>query len=309
MPIGTLDRSPPPMFKQGPSALSQVMFFAALCIFLMVADSRFRLVEPIRAVIATVVVPVQRALATPVQAWTTASDYIAGVTVARSREEAALTRLAQQSERAMRADRIAEENERLRALLELRPRLQVKSIAAEILYEAPDPFSRKVIIDRGLTHGVERGSPVVNELGVLGQVSRAYPLTSEVTLLTDRDAAIPVLNSRTQQRGAAFGDPLSVAAGSGMELRFMASNADVQVGDLLTTSGVDGVYPPGLAVAKVAQVDRRADSSFAKVLLTPVAVTDAIRLALVLQPVGRDLPPRPAPEVPVRPIGRGGGRR
>ena len=108
-------------------------------------------------------------------------------------------------------------------------------------------------------------------------------------MLTDREAAIPVLNGRTNQRGAAYGDPTSVAGGGGMELRFMANNADVQMGDLLTASGVDGVYPAGLPVAKVVQVDRRADSSFAKVMLMPVAVTDGVRLAMVLAPVGGSL--------------------
>ena len=78
-------------------------------------------------------------------------------------------------------------------------------MAAEVLYDAPDPFSRKVVIDRGATHGVVIASPVINEAGVLGQVTRVYPLSAEVTLLTDKDAAIPVLNTRTQLRSAAFG--------------------------------------------------------------------------------------------------------
>ena len=141
----------------------------------------------------------------------------------------------------------------------------MRSQAAEVLYEAADPYSRKVIIDRGVTHNVVLGSPVVNEAGVLGQVTRVYLQSAEVTLLTDRDAAIPVLNSRTQVRSAAFG------GGSGgvglLEMRFMAGNADVQVGDLLTTSGVDGVYPPGLKVAPVAKVDRKIDSGFARIVL------------------------------------------
>lgn len=299
MSLGILDRSPPPLFKQGPSALSQVVFFVALSVFLMVADARFQVLEPVRAVIATVVWPVQRALVAPVEAWATANDYMAGVAVARTSESRALERLNQQSVQAQRAQTLAQENDELRAILGLRERLKIKTIPTEILYEAPDPFSRKVIIDRGLTHGVQRGAPVVNEMGVLGQVTRTYPLTSEVTLLTDREAAIPVLNSRTNQRGAAYGDPTSAAGGGGMELRFMANNADLQAGDLLTTSGVDGVYPAGLPVAKVMQVDRRADSSFAKVLLTPVAVTDAVRLAMVIDPIGGSLPPRPAFESPL----------
>jgi rod shape-determining protein MreC len=173
------------------------------------------------------------------------------------------------------------ENKRLRALLELRPALQVVSVSAEVLYEATDPYSRRVIIDRGRSQGVVAGSPVINDEGVLGQVTRVYTLSSEVTLLNDKDAAIPVLNTRTQARNAAFGS----ADGSGMELRFLAANADVKVGDLLATSGLDGIYPPGLPVAKVAAVERRGDTSFARVSLQPVAQADSARHVLVLQPL------------------------
>ncbi|MEO7055965.1 MAG: rod shape-determining protein MreC, partial [Caldimonas sp.] len=141
------------------------------------------------------------------------------------------------------------------------------------------------------THNILAGSPVINEAGVLGQVTRVYLQSAEVTLLTDRDAAIPVLNSRTQVRSAAFG---GAAASQGqLEMRFMAGNADVQVGDVLTTSGVDGVYPPGLKVARVSAVDRKVDSGFARILLTPVASADGVRHVLVLEPTGAQMPPRP----------------
>jgi rod shape-determining protein MreC len=160
------------------------------------------------------------------------------------------------------------------------------------LYEASDPYSRKVVIDRGATNGINVASPVINEAGVLGQVTRVYPLSSEVTLLTDKDAAIPVLNTRSQARSAAFGS--AAVVGGGMEMRFMAGNADVQVGDTLTTSGVDGVYPPGLPVAKVASVDRKNDSGFARIVLTPIAHPDGVRHVMVLEPVGVQMPARPA---------------
>jgi rod shape-determining protein MreC len=176
----------------------------------------------------------------------------------------------------------------------------VHSQPAEVLYEASDPFSRKVVIDRGTTQGVALASPVINEAGVLGQVTRVYPLSSEVTLLTDKDAAIPVLNPRNQLRSAAFG-----TTGAGMELRFMAGNADVQVGDVLHTSGVDGIYPPGLPVATVSSVDRKVDTGFAKVILTPTALPDGVRHVLVLEPVGFQLPPRPeSPPEDVKPAGK-----
>ena len=259
MPLGTIDRTPPPFFRQGFSARSKLIFFAALAVFLMVADTRFKVIEPARAALATALLPVQRTLAVPVQMWQGGGDYLRGLQQAQAGEREAQARLAAQSERAARAEQLAQENARLRALLELRPALVVRSLPAEVMYEAADPYSRKVFIDRGTTHGVALGSPVINEAGVLGQVTRAYALSSEVTLLSDKDAAIPVLNTRTQQRSAAFGG--GAAGSGGMELRFMSGNADVQVGDLLHTSGVDGIYPSGLPVARVATVERRVERS------------------------------------------------
>ena len=291
MALGTLDRTPPPFFRQGPSSLTKLSFCSALAVFLMVADGRFAITQPIRATVATVLYPLQRALLMPVEVIDDGRNYLGGLAQAVAAEQSARSELARLSERAQRAEQLSQENARLRALLELRPTLDVRSQPAEVLYEAADPYSRKVIIDRGVTHNVVLGSPVVNESGVLGQVTRVYLQSSEVTLLTDRDAAIPVLNSRTQVRSAAFG------GGSGgvglLEMRFMAGNADVQVGDILTTSGVDGVYPPGLKVASVAKIDRKIDSGFARIVLMPAALSDGVRHVLVLEPTGARLPPRP----------------
>jgi rod shape-determining protein MreC len=291
MPLGTLDRTPPPFFRQGPSALTKLVFFSALALFLMVADARFRVIEPVRAGLATALLPVQRVLLVPVELVGQVAGYVGGLKAALDGEAAARAQLARQAEQGARAEQLAAENQRLRALLELKPALSVVSQAASVMYEAADPFSRKVFIDRGQTQGVRPGSPVINESGVLGQVTRVYPLTSEVTLLVDRDAAIPVLNTRTRLRGAAFGG----AAYPGMELRFVAANADVQVGDTFTTSGIDGVYPPGLAVATVASVERRVETGFARILLAPAASPEGVRHVLVLEPLSVQLPPRPEP--------------
>jgi rod shape-determining protein MreC len=306
MPLGTIDRTPPPFFRQGPSALTKLVFFSALAIFLMVADARFRVVEPLRTVLAIALLPVQRTLAVPVEIAQGGSDYLQGLQQALAGERTARVQLAQLSEKAVRADQLALENRQLRALLELKPTLTVRSLAADVMYEAADPFSRKLFIDRGTSQGVQLGAPVINEAGVLGQVTRSFPLSSEVTLLTDRDAAIPVLNLRTQQRAAAFGGP----GGGTMELRFTSANADVQVGDLLGTSGVDGVYPPGLPVARVLSVDRRVESGFARIVLAPAALADGVRHVLVLEPLALQLPPRPEAVAPVadKPVRRGSGR-
>lgn len=291
MPLGTLDRTPPPFFRQGFSARSKLVFFSALAVFLMVADTRFQVVQPARAALATALLPVQRALAVPVDLWHGGGDYLRGLQEAQAAERQARERLAALAERTARAEQLVLENERLRALLELRPAIAVRSQPAEVMYEAADPFSRKVFIDRGATHGVLPGSPVINEAGVLGQVTQVYALNAEVTLLTDKDAAIPVLNTRTQQRSAAFGG--GPGRTGGMELRFVSDHADVEVGDLLHTSGLDGVYPPGLLVARVASVERRGEAGFARIMLAAAAPPDGVRHVLVLEPLALQLPPRP----------------
>ncbi len=294
MPLGTFDRTPPPLFKQGPSALSKLVFFSALALFLLVADARLKIAHPVRAALATLLYPVQRLAMLPVEWIENAGTYLKAVEDIRLAEAHVRKQLVHLSARAGQVEQLSLENERLRKLLELRTQLTTPSQAAEVLYDAADPYTRKVVIDRGLVHGVEAGSPVIDEAGVLGQVTRAHPLVSEVTLLTDRDQAIPVLNTRTGARSVAFGDPM--AYGGGLELRYMPGNADVQAGDLLTTSGVDGVYPAGLPVARVDRVERRADSAFARIHCTPLAQTSSVRDVMVLKPLSAQIPERPRPD-------------
>lgn len=278
-PPGTLDRTPPPFFRQGASASSQLALCAALALFLMVADHRLQITQPLRATLATVLLPLQQAAQWPGRVIDATGDYIAGLDRAVAENEALRRQLASQSEAITRAARLEAENAELRALMDLRPASPLGSVQAEVLFEAADRYSRKVMIDRGSVAGITLASPVIHEAGLLGQVTRVYPLSAEVTLLQDQQISVPVLNQRTRQRGVAFGDGADAA---GMELRFVAANADVQVGDELVTSGLDGVYPPGLPVARVAQVQRQAETSFARIELTPVANADGRRHVLVL---------------------------
>ena len=289
MPLATLDRTPPAFFKQGPSAFTRLLFFSALAILLMVADARWKMTQPLRAAAATLLQPVQSVLLAPVRAWEMAGHYVAGVEEARALQARSQQQLAAQAERVTRMVQLERENEALRELLALRPRIEVDTLAAEVLYDARDPYTRKVVIDQGRSQGVTLGSPVIDERGVVGQVTRVYPATAEVTLVTDKDAAVPVVNVRTQHRGVAYGLPQT----TGMELRFMAGNADVQAGDELQTSGLDGIYPAGVPVAKVVSVERRADSAFARIVLQPLAQPDSSRHVLLLQPMSARLPPRP----------------
>lgn len=299
MPLGTLDRSPPPLFKQGQSALSKLFLFSALALFLMVADVRFRVTNPVRSLVATILYPVQWLAMRPVVAAREASRYFTSVQEAKTAQDEARQRTALQAQRSQQSEQLALENSRLRKLLDLRSSVAASAQGAEVLYDAADPYTRRVIIDKGLLQGIAIGSPVIDEIGVIGQITRAYPLTSEVTLLIDREYTVPVLNTRTGVRSVAYGDP-SFDGGS-LELRWIGGNADVQRGDLLTTSGVDGVYPPGLAVARISSVERRADSAFARIHAAPVGLVNGARHVLVINTLAAQTIPRPEPEPQVVP--------
>lgn len=294
MPLGTLDRDPPPFFRQGPSALTKLAVCSALALFLMVADARFKIMQPLRVSLAAVMYPVQWLAFQPVLLARNGADYFTSLRSAEAAKDDAQRRLGMQALRANQVEQLGLENERLRKLLGLRERLQATGLAAQVLYDAADPYTRKIVVDKGLTHSVALGSPVLDESGVVGQVTRVYPAVSEVTLITDRDHSIPVLNTRTGARGVAYGD--SSIHADAMELRFMAANADVLVGDLLTTSGVDGVYPAGLPVARVEKVERRVDAAFARIYCQPLGLVSGASHLLILEPISAQMTPRPVPE-------------
>jgi rod shape-determining protein MreC len=303
MPLGTLDREPPPFFRQGQSALSKLAVYSALAFFLMVADSRFKVMQPLRVALAAVLYPAQWLALRPVLLYQEVNQYFSSLTAAQAAQADVIRKHNLQSQRANQADQLTLENVRLRKLLGLRERLQTTTMAAQVIYDAADPYSRKVVIDKGMADHVVLGSPVLDESGVLGQVTRVYPLVSEVTLITDRDHAIPVLNTRTGARGVAYGDASLHA--DAMELRFMAANADVTAGDLLTTSGVDGVYPAGLPVARVEKVERRVDAVFARIYCVPLALASGTGHVVVMDPVTTQIAQRPVPDVPVIATRRG----
>ena len=294
MSHGTLERNAPPFMRQGATPRAQLILYSALALFLMVADARFHVTEPVRKTVATVLYPVQWLMLQPVSLLGRSSSYMESLEAAQKEAADARQKWLDASLRANQIDQLELENERLRQLLELRTRTQVSARAAQILYDTADPYSRRVVVDAGQTSGVELGSPVVDALGVLGQITRVHPFYSEATLLIDREQAIPVLNVRTGQRGVAYGDPV-LSHGGGMELRFMQASSDIEEGDLLTTSGMDRVYPPGLPVARVVRVERRADLAFARVYCAPLAQVQGARHVLLLSPAVSDVPDAPAP--------------
>lgn len=271
--------------------MSKLAVFSALSLFLMVADLRLNITPPLRSALATLIYPLQWLMVKPVHLAQDMGRYMTTLHTAQNALQEAQAQLLTQSAQASQLEPLLIENAHLRDLLKLRERAGSDSIPVEVLYDAADPFSRKVVIGHGQVHGVQSGMAVIDALGVLGQVTRVYSTVSEVSLITDRDLAIPVLNLRTGARYLAYGK--SGAGQSNMELRFTPNSDDLQVGDKLSTSGVDGVYPPGLAVGHVRSVEQRLSSAFVNVVVDPVANTRGAMQMLVLTRLGEPLQPLP----------------
>jgi rod shape-determining protein MreC len=281
MALESLDRSPPPFFRVGFAPLTKLIFFSALSLLLVFGDKQLQFTKPLRAGLSTLILPIQWLVLQPGEALSAMGTYFQNLDQAQTNLKAAELKLLQQSVRSQQLDQLQIENQNLRQLMGLQSSMVVASQAAEVLFDVPDPYNQRIVIDRGQLKNVALGSPVIDAGGVVGQVTRVYPLTSEVTLLTDKDQSIPVLNSRTGARNITSGD---VLAGLPMiELKFVPASADVKEGDLLTTSGIDGVYPAGLQVARISHIERRVDISFARIHARPLAELKG-RHVLILQP-------------------------
>lgn len=288
-----MEYSPPPLFKQGASARAKVVFFSLIALILLVADSRLRSLGAIRQVVGTVLYPLQVVALLPRDAAYMVGGYFSTLSAMQKENRGLKEQQIANAHTLQQVQQLSAENAHLRKLLAANERLAVKSVMTEILYDARDAFTRKIIVDRGSSHGVAQGQPVIDDAGVVGQVTRVFPFVSEVTLLTDKDQAIPVQVVRSGLRSIAYGQGHSGA----LDLRFMPANADIQNGDILVTSGIDGVYPAGLSVAKVTQVERKSSDAFARIVCQPLAGIDRNRQLLILL-TESNFPPRPAPEDP-----------
>jgi rod shape-determining protein MreC len=273
-----MDHTPPPFFKRGPAPLVRLFFFASLSLALLVIDARFRYAEGLRTWLALAAYPIQRAATAPIELVSAIGSFLSTQASLVEENERLRAKALASSHDAQRYEAAEAEVAQLRRLVGAVERIDVRVIPAEVMYYGRDPYAHKLFIDRGATHGVRPGSPVTDEGGVVGQVTRVHPLLSEVTLVTDRDQAVPVQVVRNGLRAVAFGG----GATGALELRFMAANADIQPNDRLVTSGIDGTYPAGLPVATVMRIERDAENAFARVVCRPAAGVDRGRYVLVL---------------------------
>ncbi|HEU4351890.1 MAG TPA: rod shape-determining protein MreC [Burkholderiales bacterium] len=299
-----MDHTPPPFFKRGPAPLVRLFFFASLSLAMLVIDARFRYADGLRSWLALAAYPLQRIATAPVELANALGTFFSTQAQLVAENERLRAKALSYSHDAQRYETAQAEAEQLRRLAGAQPRLPVRVITAEVMYNGRDPFAHKLFIDRGATHGVRPGSPVTDESGVVGQVTRVHALVSEVTLTTGRDQAIPVQVVRNGLRAVAFGG----GASGLLELRFMAANADIQTNDRLVTSGIDGTYPAGLPVATVVRIERDAEDAFARVVCRPAAGVDRGRFVLVLTDETVK-PPRPEEAETVRERTRRGRTR
>lgn len=291
---------PPPFFHRGSSPFARLAFFGLLSIALLFTDTRYHYLEQVRRAVTIVLYPLQRAVQLPGEAWTYLGSYFATQKALENENADLKGRLLELGPLAQSTASLRLEHVRLLELLKMDARFGSMSRAAEVLYTGRDPFSQKIFVSKGDKDGVVAGQAVIDEKGVLGQVTRVFPLMSEVTLVTDKDHAVPVLIERNGVRSVLYG----AGAGRPAELRFMSPNADIQTGDLLVTSGIDGTYPAGLAVAQVTGVERETGQMFARIHCRPLAGVDRSRFVLILkqavqpmvkpeEPTEQDMPRKP----------------
>ncbi|HQW39389.1 MAG TPA: rod shape-determining protein MreC [Usitatibacteraceae bacterium] len=283
-------REPPPFFHRGPSPLARLTFFALLAIATMIADHRFGALEAVRLSLSVLVAPLQGLAAAPGAALARVADYFASQDRLLRDNEALQAKLLEYSAAAQQSKLLAAEQQQFLAMTPPRSRFGAEGVIAEVLTYGRNPFVRKLVLDKGLTHGIKAGMPVIDADGVVGQVTAVGTFTSEVTLLTEKDQSVPVMLVRNGLRAIAVGS----GKGGSIDVPFMPVSADIQNGDLFVTSGIDGTYPAGLVVARVAAVEKNAAYVFARITALPAAGVDHHRFVRILTSPRPALPAPPA---------------
>jgi len=271
-------RTTPGFSRSGFSMGARFLLLAIICIALMLLDRRDQHLGRVRDALSMVVYPVRVVVDLPFSTWARLSDTFAEreAMIAENRQfrrdrletEARLQRLAA----------LDAENARLRELLDSTARIGNRALVAEILAVDLDPYRQRFDLNRGLVDGVYVGQALIDAQGVVGQVVRVGPLTSEAVLITDADHAVPVSVNRNGVRTIAVGTGDS----SRLRLPYLTNNADVMVGDLLISSGLGGVFPAGYPVGRVLDVQRRPDQAFAEIVAEPVSSLDRDREVLLV---------------------------
>lgn len=286
----------PDFFNRGPSPVARFALFAGLSLGLLLLDGYLGAMKPLRSALATVIQPVQSAASLPLRFGSVIGNYVADQRVVLADNQRLRLQQLQHGAALLRLAAIEKENQELRALAALPPQSKLtplrNGLIAEIISVERDPFTRRVQLNRGSNEGVQPGQVAVDASGVIGQITRVLPAYSELTLVTDQNQMVPIQIQRTGLRAVAYG----LGREEGLEVRFLSVNTDIRPNDVLVTSGLDGLYPAGLPVARVQKVDRAGAQNFARILCRPLGAPDRFRQVLLLDV---PLPAAPAVVAPV----------
>jgi rod shape-determining protein MreC len=274
------------MFARRVGPAARLFVWILLGFTLVVLDARLGALDAMRAGLSRVMQPVQRVMLAPFDLATEIGGFLVRHRDLQLERDRLLRERVLLHDELNAARDVLRENQELRGLLALQRRPAHSAVAAGILYQGQDWFSHRVTIDHGAGSGLRAGQPVVDTQGLVGQVTRVFPDSSEVALVSNSDQLTPAFIQRTGQRALVAG---SSHAGL-LEIRFLPVHADVRSGDLLLTSGIDRVYPPGLPVARVTRVQRPQGSPYARIEGVALAGIARDRALLVLTPIEGDKP-------------------
>lgn len=270
---------PPPLFKRGLPAEARLAILVSVALFLLVVDSQWQVLDPVRRVISVVLYPFQRTVMAPRDLVQQINGWVNAANLIRSENEALQRQRIELAQVATHAAQVAAENAQLRRLLGITGMRTQPAVVVEVFYEPPTAFGHRLVFNKGANAGLAPGMPVIDEGGVVGQIIRVTPMTAEAALVTDEQVAIPVQVLRNGLRLIAFGSNKH----NELEVRYLAADADIQQGDTLITSGLGGLFPAGLAVGKVTSVARDTASGFASAVCEPLGHPEHYRHFLVIQ--------------------------
>ena len=267
-----------PLFLRGPSPAVRCLLLAILSIAFMILDFRVGHMDTIRSSLSLMLHPVRLAVDLPFVATTWVGDSITQRRKLLAENRQLRTEKLETAAHLQRFDALQAENRRLRALMESSAKVADRVLVSEIMAVDLDPLRHRIVINKGAVHGAYRGQPLLDANGIVGQITHTSPVSAEAVLISDASHAVPVEVNRNGLRTIAVGtgDPGSLS------LPFLPNNADIVAGDLLISSGLGGVFPPGYPVGSVTQVSRDPASPFATVRAQPAAALNRNREVLLV---------------------------
>lgn len=278
-------------FTRGPSPLARLTFFSLVAIIIMIADHRFQALAFVRLGVSVVLTPIEQTLLLPGKLLQRLNIHFSDQQRLVAENAALNTKVMDLTAGHQQAQLIRAERTYFASLSDANKRFSDRGLIAEIIRDARNPYVRKVIIDKGSSQGLRPGLVVIDGGGVVGQLTAVGVLTSEVTLSTEKNQSVPVIALRGGLRAIAVGN----GRDGTIDIPFIPVAADIQAGDVLVTSGIDGTYPAGLSVATVTSVDRNPAFQFARITATPVSGIDRQRFVKVL--TQEELKNYPLPDV------------